>query len=89
MLVLILYLVFTIFFILFSSAQQYTEAVWIARAYGLEPPQYEQPHYNMFHRSTFEKEYAPLYAHPYNMGTTIWSPLASGRLTGKYNEVKI
>lgn len=67
------------------SAQQITEAVWIARAYGLEPPQFEQPQYNMFHRERFEQEYAPMYQPQYNMGTTIWSPLASGLLTGKYN----
>ena len=68
------------------SAQQFTEAVWIARLYGLEPPSFEQPEYNMFTRERFEKEYAPLYAEDYKMGTTIWSPLASGRLTGKYND---
>jgi voltage-dependent potassium channel beta subunit len=67
------------------SAQQITEAVWIAKMYGLEPPQFEQPQYNMFHRERFEKEYQPLYTAPYNIGTTIWSPLASGLLTGKYN----
>lgn len=67
------------------SAQQITEAVWIARQYGLEPPQFEQPQYNMFHRERFEKEYTPLYQPPYNYGTTIWSPLSSGILTGKYN----
>jgi voltage-dependent potassium channel beta subunit len=68
------------------SAQQITEAVWIARTYGLEPPQFEQPQYHMFHRERFETEYKPLYQQPYNLGTTIWSPLASGLLTGKYND---
>ena len=68
------------------SAQQITEAVWLARSYGLEPPQFEQPQYNMFHRNRVEEEYHPLYAQPYSMGTTIWSPLASGILTGKYND---
>ena len=68
------------------SAQQITEAIWIAKHYGLEPPLYEQPQYNMFHRERFENEYIPLFVN-YNMGTTIWSPLASGILTGKYNEV--
>jgi voltage-dependent potassium channel beta subunit len=68
------------------SAQQITEAVWIAKAYGLEPPQFEQPQYHMFHRERFEQEYHPLYKAPYNLGTTIWSPLASGLLTGKYND---
>lgn len=67
------------------SAQQITEAVWIAKTQGLEPPQFEQPQYHMMHRERFESEYYPLYQAPYNMGTTIWSPLASGLLTGKYN----
>jgi aryl-alcohol dehydrogenase-like predicted oxidoreductase len=67
------------------SAQQITEAYWIAQAKGLIPPQFEQPQYNLNHRDRFEQEYAPLYNAPYNMGTTIWSPLGSGILTGKYN----
>ena len=50
----------------------------------LIPPQMEQPQYNMFHRERVEKEYAPLYIE-FGLGTTIWSPLASGLLTGKYN----
>ncbi len=68
------------------SAQQLTEAFWLARTLGLEPPQFEQPQYNLFHRQRFEQEYHPLYAQPYNLGTTIWSPLLSGILTGKYND---
>jgi len=68
------------------SAQQITEAVWIARAYGLEPPVAEQPQYHLFHRERFEKEYFPLFQQPYNLGTAIWSPLASGLLTGKYSD---
>lgn len=68
------------------SAQQITEAVWLAKQGGLEPPQIEQPQYNMFHRERFEKEYFPMFQQPYNIGTTIWSPLASGFLTGKYND---
>ena len=68
------------------SAQQLTEAVWYANANGLEPPQFEQPQYNMFHRERVEKEYYPMYKPPYNLGLTIWSPLAGGLLTGKYNE---
>lgn len=68
------------------SAQQITEACWIARTMGLEPPQFEQPQYNMFHRQRFEQEYHPIYAQPYGFGTTIWSPLMSGILTGKYND---
>ena len=68
------------------SAHQITEAVWIARSMGLEPPQFEQPQYNLFHRERVEQEYHPLYAPPYSLGTTIWSPLMSGILTGKYND---
>jgi len=68
------------------SAAQIMEAIWIAKSEGLEPPQFEQPQYHMMHRERFEQEYAPLYQPPYNMGTTIWSPLASGLLTGKYND---
>lgn len=68
------------------SAQQITEAYWLARTLGLEPPMFEQPQYNMFCRQRFESEYYPLYRHPYNLATTTWSPLASGLLTGKYNE---
>lgn len=67
------------------SAQQLTEAFWIARVEGLEPPQFEQPQYNLLERQRVEVEYHPLYAQPYKLGTTIWSPLASGVLTGKYN----
>ena len=66
------------------SAQQITEAFWIARSEGLEPPQFEQPQYNMLHRDRFENEYFPMFNPPYNLGTTIWSPLRSGFLTGKY-----
>jgi voltage-dependent potassium channel beta subunit len=66
-------------------AQRLTEAYEVAYRYDLEPPTMEQPQYNMFHRRRVEVEYAPLYE-KYGMGTTIWSPLASGFLTGKYNE---
>ena len=38
----------------------------------------------MLHRDRFENEYFPMFNHPYNIGTTIWSPLRSGFLTGKY-----
>ncbi len=56
----------------------------IAREHRLIPPQMEQPQYNMLHRDRVEKEYIPLYRE-IGLGTTIWSPLASGLLTGKYN----
>lgn len=67
------------------SAQQIMEAHSVARQYGLEPPTMEQPLYNMFARERFEVEYARLYTQV-GLGTTIYSPLASGILTGKYNE---
>ena len=57
----------------------------IARANHLVPPQMEQPQYNLFHRERVELEYAALYRE-LGLGTTIWSPLASGLLTGKYND---
>mmetsp|Transcript_24146 Transcript_24146/g.39425 ORF Transcript_24146/g.39425 Transcript_24146/m.39425 type:complete len:361 (-) Transcript_24146:149-1231(-) len=71
------------------SAQQITEACWIAKTQGLEPPQVEQPQYHMFHRDRVEKEYFPMYKPPYGLGLTTWSPLASGLLTGKYNDGKL
>jgi voltage-dependent potassium channel beta subunit len=57
----------------------------IARELGLTPPQMEQPEYNMLHRERVEKEYLPLYRE-IGLGTTTWSPLASGLLSGKYNK---
>jgi len=68
------------------TSQQLTEAYWIAKINHLIPPTMEQPEYNMFHRERVEKEYLPLYQEPYGLGTTIWSPLKSGVLTGKYNK---
>lgn len=67
------------------SAVQIMEAYGIARRDHLIPPLMEQPEYNMFHRDRVEKEYAELYKE-IGLGTTIWSPLASGLLTGKYND---
>ena len=55
----------------------------LARDLQLTPPCMEQPQYNLFHRERVEREYVPLYR-DYGMGTTTWSPLASGVLTGKY-----
>ena len=66
------------------SAAQIMEAVSVARREHLIPPVMEQPEYNMFHRERVEAEYAPLYR-TIGLGTTVWSPLASGLLTGKYN----
>ena len=67
------------------SADQITAAYHIARREHLIPPTMEQPQYNMFTRERVEKEYLSLYAE-FGLGTTIWSPLASGLLTGKYNQ---
>ena len=66
------------------SARQITEAHLVAARCGLTPPTMEQPQYNLFEREKVEAEYLPLY--DIGLGTTIWSPLASGLLTGKYNE---
>lgn len=66
------------------SAEQITEAYQIARREHLIPPLMEQPEYNMFKRDKLEKEYLRLF-NEIGLGTTIWSPLASGFLTGKYN----
>ncbi|HEY8596580.1 MAG TPA: aldo/keto reductase [Devosiaceae bacterium] len=67
------------------SAQQLTEAWAVACELGLTPPTMEQPQYNLFERQKVEGDYAPLYD-LMGLGTTIWSPLASGILTGKYND---
>jgi voltage-dependent potassium channel beta subunit len=67
------------------SAEEITRAHKIARELRLVPPTMEQPQYNMFHRDRVEREYALLYE-TLGLGTTIWSPLASGLLTGKYND---
>ncbi|WP_028919223.1 aldo/keto reductase [Pseudoxanthomonas suwonensis] len=61
------------------------EAAKFARANHLTPPTMEQPQYNLLHRERVELEYAPLYPE-LGLGTTIWSPLASGLLTGKYTD---
>jgi voltage-dependent potassium channel beta subunit len=67
------------------SAAQLMEAFEVARTQNLIAPTMEQPQYNLFWRERFEKEYAPVFAQ-HGLGTTIWSPLASGLLTGKYND---
>ena len=66
-------------------AEAIHEAHRIAHENHLYAPVVEQPQYNLLHRERVEDEYAPLYA-AYGMGTTIWSPLASGLLSGKYND---
>ena len=67
------------------NAQQITEAYSLARREHLVPPLMEQPEYNMFSRERVEREFAPLYQE-IGLGTTTFSPLASGLLTGKYSQ---
>jgi len=69
------------------SAEQITAACGVAGRLGLIAPIVEQPQYSMLHRTRFEVEYHRLYSE-INLGTTIWSPLASGLLTGKYGKDK-
>ena len=66
-------------------AMRILEAYHLARREHLIPPLMEQPQYHLFHRERLEKEYLPLYE-SMGLGTTIWSPLAGGLLTGKYND---
>ncbi len=66
------------------TAQEIQEAITVARQNNLIAPMVEQPQYNMFNRRKLEVEYYKL-LRDHGMGTTIWSPLASGLLTGKYN----
>jgi len=65
------------------SAQEIMEAHMVAQRYNLIGPTMEQPQYNMLHREKIEVEYSQIYK-TVGLGTTIWSPLASGYLTGKY-----
>jgi voltage-dependent potassium channel beta subunit len=66
------------------SAEAIAEAWAIADRHHLHKPVMEQPQYHLLHRDRVEREYAPLYER-LGIGTTTWSPLASGLLTGKYN----
>jgi voltage-dependent potassium channel beta subunit len=66
------------------SAREIAEAYHIARTHHLVPPTMEQPEYNLFHRQKLEADYLPLFR-DHGLGTTIWSPLASGFLSGKYS----
>jgi aryl-alcohol dehydrogenase-like predicted oxidoreductase len=65
------------------SAQEIRAAWEIAERHHLHKPVMEQPQYNLLHRERVEVEYARLYE-DIGLGLTIWSPLASGVLTGKY-----
>jgi len=67
------------------SAAEIGAAWHIAERHHLHKPVMEQPQYNLLHRERVEQEYARLYD-DIGLGTTIWSPLASGLLTGKYND---
>jgi voltage-dependent potassium channel beta subunit len=67
------------------KAEEITEAYEFAEKNHLSPPTMEQPQYNLLDRKRFEIEYKPIFE-KYGMGTTTWSPLASGSLTGKYLE---
>jgi voltage-dependent potassium channel beta subunit len=65
------------------AASEIVEAIQIAERHHLHKPVVEQPQYNMFERGRLEGDYVRFYS-DYGYGTTIWSPLASGLLTGKY-----
>ena len=67
------------------SAAEIMQAWQIADKLHLAKPVMEQPEYNLFRRERIEQEYLPLYR-DIGLGTTTWSPLASGLLTGKYND---
>ncbi|MCL2447350.1 MAG: aldo/keto reductase [Polyangiaceae bacterium] len=67
------------------SADDVFRAHAFATENGLTPPAMEQPQYNLFVRDRVEREYLPLYE-KLGLGTTVWSPLASGVLSGKYND---
>jgi voltage-dependent potassium channel beta subunit len=66
-------------------AEAIEEAHRVARENGFYAPIVEQPQYNLLHRERVEVEYAQLYD-KFGMGTTIWSPLCSGLLSGKYDK---
>ena len=67
------------------SAEEIKESFKCAKKFNLRGPTMEQPQYNLLFRDRFEKEYKDIFK-IYKIGTTIWSPLASGLLTGKYND---
>jgi aryl-alcohol dehydrogenase-like predicted oxidoreductase len=67
------------------SGAEIMEAHRVAQQYRLIGPTMEQPQYNMFERYKVELDYVPVYKNC-GLGTTIWSPLAGGFLTGKYDQ---
>ncbi len=66
------------------SAPDIITAIKVAREHGLTPPVMEQPQYSLLARQRFEVEYEKVFS-DYGYGSTIWSPLASGVLSGKYD----
>ena len=66
-------------------AEDIIKAIKTARELGLTPPVMEQPQYSLLARDRFEREYTSVFS-DYGYGSTIWSPLASGVLTGKYDD---
>lgn len=69
------------------SASEIMQAIVVARQYNLIGPTMEQPQYNLLERNKVENEFLLLFQE-YGLGTTIWSPLASGLLSGKYTSGK-
>lgn len=67
------------------SAAQIQDALNLCERYNLYRPQAEQPHYNLLHRARVENEILPL-TEPNGIGLVVFSPLASGLLTGKYDD---
>lgn len=67
------------------TTEQIETAYQLANKLNCIPPTMEQPRYNLFFRNHLEKDYLKLFE-KYGMGTTVWSPLASGILSGKYNQ---
>ncbi|MFN0290003.1 potassium channel beta subunit family protein [Pedobacter helvus] len=70
------------------SAAEIMEAIAVAKQYHLIGPTMEQPQYNLFEREKLENEYLHLFKN-HGLGTTIWSPLASGILSGKYTNSSV
>mmetsp|Transcript_34254 Transcript_34254/g.33492 ORF Transcript_34254/g.33492 Transcript_34254/m.33492 type:complete len:104 (-) Transcript_34254:419-730(-) len=70
------------------SAAQISEAIEVCKARGFSPPVVEQPQYNILIRERFESEYKILFE-KHRYGTTIFSPLAGGVLSGKYNDGEV
>ena len=66
------------------TGEQISEAHFVCEKYGLVKPVVEQPQYNIYSRDKMEVDYVR-HLEQKKLGTTVWSPLASGILTGKYN----